>query len=53
VLYWQEGYGALSVSKKGLEKVRVYVENQKTHHTQKTIVKLFEIFDDTVLTGKN
>lgn len=41
-LYWQEGYGALSVSKKGVEKVRDYVMNQKKHHTQKTIVELFE-----------
>jgi putative transposase len=42
VLYWQEGYGALSVSKNGLEKVRNYVMNQKNHHTQKTTMELFE-----------
>jgi REP element-mobilizing transposase RayT len=42
VLYWQDGYGALSVSKKGLEKVHDYVENQKTHHARKTILELFE-----------
>ena len=47
VLYWQDGYGALSIGKKSLGKVQDYVENQKTHHAQKTIVQLFEIFNDT------
>jgi REP element-mobilizing transposase RayT len=47
VLYWQEGYGALSASKKGLEKVRDYVENQKTHHAQKTVVELYETLKST------
>jgi putative transposase len=31
-LYWQDGYGVLSVSKSGLEVVKRYVENQKDHH---------------------
>ena len=31
-LYWQDGYGVLSVSKSGLEIVKRYVENQKNHH---------------------
>ena len=44
--YWQEGYGALTVSKQGLEKVRKYVENQKTHHAQNSVMELFEIFED-------
>lgn len=41
--YWQEGYGALTVGKQGLEKVREYVENQKTHHAQNTVMELYEI----------
>jgi putative transposase len=49
VFYWQDGYAALSVSKKGLEKVRDYVENQKMHHAQKYIVELFETFHDAGL----
>jgi putative transposase len=31
-LYWQDGYGVLSVSKSGLEVVKRYVENQMNHH---------------------
>jgi putative transposase len=31
-LYWQDGYGILSLSKSGLEVVKKYVENQKDHH---------------------
>jgi putative transposase len=31
-LYWQDGYGALSLSKKALPKVIEYVEHQKDHH---------------------
>lgn len=43
VLYWQDGYGALSVSKFGLEKVKMYVENQKTHHkVRKDIIEILE-----------
>jgi len=46
-LYWQEGYGALTVSKQGYEKVRAYVENQKAHHSQNNIEELYEISSDT------
>ena len=45
--YWQEGYGALTVSKRGFEKVRAYVQNQKAHHAQNNIEKLYEISEDT------
>jgi putative transposase len=41
-LYWQDGYGALSVSKKGLEMVKEYIKNQKKHHIENKIVKLYE-----------
>lgn len=41
VLYWQ-GYGALSVSKKGVGKVRDHVIKQKNYHRQKTTMELFE-----------
>ncbi len=33
---WQEGYGAYSVSSSDIEKVRIYIENQKEHHRRKT-----------------
>lgn len=29
---WQPGYAAFSISPSNLEKVRTYIENQKTHH---------------------
>jgi putative transposase len=50
--YWQEGYGALSVSKSALEIVREYVQNQKIHHAQKTTIQLFEDFGEKDLDSK-
>ena len=32
-LYWQDGYGILSVSKSGISRVKKYVESQKEHHS--------------------
>ena len=34
--YWQEGYGAFSVSASQLEKVKTYIKRQKEHHKKKT-----------------
>jgi len=31
---WQTGYGVFSVSESQLEKVRIYIFNQKKHHTK-------------------
>ena len=33
---WQKGYGAFTASPLGVENVRQYVLNQKTHHRRKT-----------------
>lgn len=33
--YWQEGYGAFSVSPSQLEVLKNYIENQEQHHKQK------------------
>lgn len=42
-LYWQDGYGALSVSKSGLKFVKRYVEKQKEHHrTNQDLVEILE-----------
>ncbi len=35
-LYWQDGFGAFSVSPQHLDRVRGYIRKQKTHHQQKT-----------------
>ena len=57
--FWQDGFGAFSVSKSKLAKVSRYIENQREHHRMKTfeeehleILKLHEIeFDERYLWG--
>jgi putative transposase len=39
---WQDGYGALTFSDRGMSGVVSYVRNQKEHHRQKTTRDLFE-----------
>jgi REP element-mobilizing transposase RayT len=34
--YWQNGYGAFSVSPKHLESVKAYIDRQKQHHANDT-----------------
>jgi putative transposase len=48
--YWQDGYGAYSVSPKDVEVVRNYIANQKIHHKKQTfqdeyrlILKKYEV----------
>ena len=42
-LYWQDGYGILSVSKSGLDVVKRYVQNQKEHHIKdNNLIKILE-----------
>ena len=45
-LYWQDGYGVLSVSLSVVETVKKYVENQKTKHSLKETVEEFEMIED-------
>ena len=46
-LFWQNGYGALSVSKSGVDFVKKYIENQKEHHRNKVeLVDVLEKFKD-------
>ena len=33
--YWQDGYGAFSVSPRAVDKVVSYIENQHEHHSKK------------------
>ncbi len=44
---WQNGYGALSVSERSLEKVKAYAAQQKEHHRDKTVVRSYERTDET------
>ncbi|PSB00620.1 IS200/IS605 family transposase [Merismopedia glauca] len=39
---WQEGYGVFSLGSKQLEQAVIYVQNQKTHHSQKTAIAYLE-----------
>ncbi|MCX7710869.1 MAG: IS200/IS605 family transposase [Clostridia bacterium] len=39
-LYWQDGYGVISISKPALEKVKHYVLTQKEHHSEKNGTRL-------------
>lgn len=34
--YWQNGYGAFSVSPSNVEKVRIYIQSQEQHHATMT-----------------
>jgi putative transposase len=40
--YWQEEYGVLSFGERSLADVVAYVENQREHHANKTILPVFE-----------
>ena len=41
-IQWQRGFGALSLSKKGLPFVIKYIQNQKQHHENKTVIDILE-----------
>lgn len=41
---WQTGYGAFSVSEIGVKSVKRYIQNQKIHHQQNTMMKKYEEF---------
>ena len=42
--YWQNGYGAFSVSQSNLEAVRLYIENQYKHHQKLSFQDEFRKF---------
>ncbi|PIQ47637.1 MAG: transposase [Cytophagales bacterium CG12_big_fil_rev_8_21_14_0_65_40_12] len=41
---WQTGYAAYSVSESVIEKVHLYIQNQKQHHAKKTFEDEFNAF---------
>lgn len=41
-MQWQNGFGVLSLSKKGLPFVKKYIQNQKQHHENKTAIDILE-----------
>ena len=42
--YWQNGYGAFSVSQSSIEAVKSYIGGQKEHHRQKTFKEEYREF---------
>ncbi len=40
---WQRGYGLFTVSPREVPKIASYIQNQKSHHANHTIVDEFEI----------
>jgi len=40
--YWQHGYGALSLSEKGIPFVKRYIANQKQHHANNRVLGILE-----------
>ncbi|MEM8640653.1 MAG: IS200/IS605 family transposase [Cyanobacteria bacterium P01_G01_bin.54] len=42
LLKWQEGYGVFSLGGKQLERAKAYVNRQKEHHAQETILAALE-----------
>ena len=40
---WQTGYAGYSVSESQLEKVFLYIKNQKQHHQKKTFLQEFDV----------
>ena len=51
---WQGAYSAFSVGPEGVETVCSYIENQKKHHTQQSIIDEWELSAEglTAITGK-
>ncbi len=45
MLYWQNGYGVLTLSESHVEKVKKYIENQERHHKENTTWEEFEKID--------
>ncbi|MCE9534684.1 MAG: IS200/IS605 family transposase [Planctomycetes bacterium] len=42
--YWQNGYGAFSVSQSGIEEVKKHIANQRKHHRRRTLQEEFRAF---------
>jgi REP element-mobilizing transposase RayT len=42
--YWQDGYGAFSVSPGEIDKLMVYIDNQRAHHQVQTFQQEYRTF---------
>jgi len=46
-LKWQQGFGVLSLSKKGVPFVKQYIRNQKQHHRNNTLIDVMEFSSES------
>jgi putative transposase len=44
--HWQDGYGIFSFGEKDLPAVVRYIQNQKQHHADKTLLPTMELMDE-------
>jgi len=42
ILYWQKGYGVLTVSKENYQRIYDYVKNQEEHHKEQEVWEDYE-----------
>jgi len=47
-LYWQDGYGVVSVSPGAVHSVQQYIKNQKEHHSSSKLIGSLEIVADSI-----
>jgi putative transposase len=43
---WQEGYGALTIGERSLPTVIAYVNNQKQHHFEQSLIRGYESIEE-------
>ncbi len=46
VLYWQDGYGVITIRETEISRVMKYIQNQKVHHNNNDLLEVFERFKE-------
>ncbi|MCC7352673.1 MAG: IS200/IS605 family transposase [Anaerolineae bacterium] len=46
ILYWQDGYGVITLRESEIPKVVQYIQNQKRHHAQGNLSDILERFQE-------
>jgi putative transposase len=45
-LYWQDGYGVVTVSSSAVKAIKKYIDNQKEHHKKSSLINDLESCED-------
>jgi putative transposase len=45
---WQEGYGVFSFSPSARDRIVSYIQNQKMHHAENTLIPTLETADEEI-----